>query len=119
MRARVHSNVESVLIITKARDNHLVSLTREMAIWLMTIPRENNDRGLIVYVDAQLRHSKRFDVAGMQAEHPEIFEPIRPQRRMPEGRNMAGEGQLRYWTADLCCSAPHLFDFVVTVRCAT
>lgn len=26
------------------------------------------------------------------------------------------EGQLRYWTADMCSRSPHLFDFVVTVR---
>ncbi len=26
------------------------------------------------------------------------------------------EGQLRYWTSDMCSHSPHLFDFVVTVR---
>ena len=26
------------------------------------------------------------------------------------------EGQLRYWTSDMCSNSPHLFDFVVTVR---
>ena len=25
------------------------------------------------------------------------------------------EGQLRYWTNDMCTEKPHLFDFVVTV----
>jgi NAD+ kinase len=33
------------------------------------------------------------------------------------GGNMpsAEEGQLRYWTAEMCTKSPHLFDFVVTV----
>ena len=25
------------------------------------------------------------------------------------------EGQLRYWTAEMCTNSPHLFDYVVTV----
>lgn len=25
------------------------------------------------------------------------------------------DGQLRYWTAEMCNRSPHLFDFVVTV----
>lgn len=28
---------------------------------------------------------------------------------------MQDEGQLRYWTSDMCNRYPHLFDFVVTV----
>lgn len=28
----------------------------------------------------------------------------------------AEEGQLRYWTNDMCTKSPHLFDFVITVR---
>lgn len=26
------------------------------------------------------------------------------------------EGQLRYWTNEMCSKSPHLFDYVVTVR---
>ena len=33
--------------------------------------------------------------------------------------NAQGEGQLRYWTADMCNKSPHLFDFVVTVSSFT
>lgn len=29
--------------------------------------------------------------------------------------SMNEEGQLRYWTSDMCSRSPHLFDFVVTV----
>ncbi|KAK4705427.1 NAD+ kinase, partial [Phenoliferia sp. Uapishka_3] len=78
-RARVVSHIQSVMIITKARDNHLIRLTRELALWLMQTPRNGRDRGLVVYVDTQLRKSKRFDAEGMQREHPELFRPL-PRR---------------------------------------
>lgn len=38
------------MIVTKARDNQLTRLTRELALWLMKTPRNGKDRGLIVYV---------------------------------------------------------------------
>ena len=119
-----------MLIVTKARDNRLIKLTRELALFLMQKPTHTG-RGLVVYVDAQLRTSRRFDAAGMQREHPEFCVPF-PRRREGGSRNASagstpgmengngsahpmGEGQLRYWTADMCSRSPHLFDFVVTV----
>ena len=48
-RARVRSNLQSVLIITKARDNRLIKLTRELALYLMQ-KQNGNGQGLIVYV---------------------------------------------------------------------
>ncbi|KAG9055460.1 hypothetical protein FS842_002128 [Serendipita sp. 407] len=128
-RARVHSDLQSVLIITKARDNRLVKLTREVALHLMQKKRSSSNghnHRLIVYVDAQLRNSKRFDAEGMQRDFPELFVPI--PRRKPSSSSLksaqshsdnhpeSGEdGQLRYWTADMCSRSPHLFDFVVTL----
>jgi NAD+ kinase len=32
----------------QARDNHLIRLTRELALWLMQTPRNGRDRGLVV-----------------------------------------------------------------------
>jgi NAD+ kinase len=49
-RARVRSNIQNVLIITKARDNRLIQLTRDLALYLMLKPRHGQDRGLVVYV---------------------------------------------------------------------
>lgn len=48
-RARVKSGINSILIITKARDNHLIKLTRELAIWIMTEmrPPSSKERGVI------------------------------------------------------------------------
>ena len=48
-RARVRANIQSVMIITKARDNRLIKLTRELALYLMLTPR-GHGRGLIVCV---------------------------------------------------------------------
>ncbi|TXT10868.1 hypothetical protein VHUM_02373 [Vanrija humicola] len=156
-RTTVRSRIQSVLIVTKARDNRLIKLTRELALYLMqTAPSANSsttdltrvvrngdsrNRGMIVYVDAQLRHSKRFDAAGMEQEYPQLFEPIARRRgsstsaatwNMSSSSSMSNsgylssastdtnyrrkeEGQLRYWTAEMCNNSPQLFDFVVTL----
>lgn len=86
---------------------------------------------IISYVDNQLRHSRRFDAAGIEQDHPELFIPF-PRRRSSSSNSLSSlssastsarpdefyvrdEGQLRYWTSDMCSRSPHLFDFVVTV----
>ncbi|KAH9828827.1 ATP-NAD kinase [Rhodofomes roseus] len=130
-RTRVHSHIHTVLIVTKARDNRLIELTRELALYLMRKPTHSG-RGIAVYVDAQLKTSRRFDTAGIQRDHPEFFVPF-PRRRESNSSNASGasntsreeigngqahpvsEGQLRYWTAEMCSRSPHLFDFVVTL----
>ena len=82
------------------------------------------------YVDAQLKTSRRFDAAGIEKEHPDLFVPL-PRRRTSSSSSLASmtsnstnghdhhynmpEGQLRYWTAEMCSKSPQLFDFVVTV----
>lgn len=149
-RTKVRSRIQNVLIVTKARDNRLIKLTRELALYLMqkrptaspdgSSSRHGNGtrgRGLVVYVDAQLQTSKRFDAAGLQREYPHLFVPMARQRSsssasvntlshisafssttsMGEAAKQAtnGEGQLRYWTSELCSATPHLFDFVITV----
>ena len=126
------------MIITKARDNRLIQLTRDLALYLMQKPRETG-RGLTVYVDNQLRRSKRFDAEGIERDYPELFIP-HPRRRSSSSHSLASmtsepspsstthnsgstngmrypadEGQLRYWTSDMCSKSPHLFDFVVTL----
>ena len=87
----------TVLIVTKARDNGLVSLTRDLAQWLMSTPRYGSPHGVTVYVDNKLRKSKLFDATGLIAQD-KIFERL-----------------LKYWTADLCWSTPERFDLVLTL----
>jgi hypothetical protein len=84
-------------------------------------------RGLVVYVDNQLRHSKRFDAEGIARDYPHLVHPL-PRRRSSgssfssqdsNGSYNHEDGQLRYWTSNMCSNSPHLFDFVVTVSQTT
>jgi len=89
--------VRSVMIVTRARDNSLVHLTRELAEWLLTTPRYGQEVGVNVYVDAKLKHSKRFDAPSLLAKDTRF------------------KSMLRYWTPDLCWSHPEKFDLVLTL----
>lgn len=92
----------------------------------------SSERGMVVYVDAQLRSSKRFDAAGLAKDHPQLFEPVGRRRSssttsvntlsaypssvsLSEAGKRKDEGQLRYWTSEMCSNSPQLFDFVITV----
>ncbi|KAI8952118.1 ATP-NAD kinase-like domain-containing protein [Xylaria longipes] len=96
-RRPIRRAVKNVMIVTKARDNELVYLTRELAMWLLRTPRYGSDIGVNVYVDAKLRHSKRFGAASIIDENP----------RFPS--------MLHYWSPDLCWSQPEKFDLVCTL----
>ncbi|GAM39431.1 NAD kinase [Talaromyces pinophilus] len=96
-RRPIKRAVKTVMIVTKARDNRLVFLTRELAEWLLSTPRYGKDTGIIVYVDSKLRNSKRFDAPGLLAKDPRY------------------ESMLKYWTPDLCWTSPEKFDLVLTL----
>ena len=96
-RRPIKRAVRTVMIVTKARDNNLVHLTRELAEWLLQTPRYNSDLGVNVYVDAKLRNSKRFDAAGLISSNPRY------------------EQMLQYWTPDICWTSPEKFDLVLTL----
>ncbi|KAF4469055.1 nad+ kinase [Fusarium albosuccineum] len=96
-RRPIKRAVRNIMIVTKARDNQLVYLTRELAAWLLRTPRYGSDLGVNVYVDAKLRGSRRFDAAGLLAENPRF------------------QHMLKYWTPDLCWSQPEKFDLVLTL----
>ncbi|KAF3922460.1 hypothetical protein AA313_de0207135 [Arthrobotrys entomopaga] len=96
-RRTIKSAVQNVMIVTKARDNSLVVLTREVAEWLMKTPRYGKKVGVNVYVDKKLSISKRFDSEGLIRENPEL------------------KDKLKYWTPDMCYSQPDSFDLVLTL----
>jgi NAD+ kinase len=96
-RRPIKRAVRNVMIVTKARDNQLVNLTRDLASWLMSTPRYGSELGVNVYVDAKLRNSKRFAAADMLEAQPRF------------------EHLLKYWTPDLCLSNPEKFDLVLTL----
>jgi NAD+ kinase len=96
-RRPIKMTVRNVMIVTKARDNNLVYLTRELAEWLMTTSRYGSDVGVNVYVDHKLRKSKRFNAPSLLAKDPRY------------------ETMLRWWTPDLCWETPEIFDLVLTL----
>lgn len=96
-RRPIKRAVRTVMIVTKARDNSLVYLTRELTEWLFQTPRYGSDLGVTVFVDAKLRTSKRFDGASLLASNPGY------------------ESMLKYWTPDLCWTSPETFDLVLTL----
>lgn len=96
-RRPIKRAVRNVMIVTKARDNQLVTLTRNLAEWLLSTPRYGSDLGVNVYVDAKLRDSKRFNGAGLLAAEPRY------------------QHMLKYWSPDLCWSQPEKFDLVLTL----
>jgi NAD+ kinase len=96
-RRPIKMTVRNVMIVTKARDNNLVYLTRELAEWLLTTARYGSDVGVNVYVDHKLRKSKRFDAPSLVAKDKRF------------------EGMLRYWNPDLCWETPEIFDLVLTL----
>lgn len=96
-RRQIKRAVRNIMIVTRARDNKLVYLTRDLANWLLATPRYGKDVGVNVYVDAKLRNSKRFDAAGLVQQDPRF------------------EHMLKYWTSDLCWTSPEIFDLVITL----
>lgn len=96
-RRPIKRAVRNVMIVTKARENQLVYLTRELTLWLLRTPQYGSDFGVNVYVDAKLRSSKRFDAQGII------------------GENWRFQHMLKYWTPDLCWSQPEKFDLVLTL----
>ncbi|CAO2651830.1 Nn.00g001130.m01.CDS01 [Neocucurbitaria sp. VM-36] len=96
-RRPIKMTVRNVMIVTKARDNNLVYLTRELAEWLLTTSRYGSDVGVNVYVDHKLRNSKRFNAASLLAKDERF------------------EGMLRWWTPELCWESPEIFDLVLTL----
>ncbi|KAI9790327.1 MAG: NAD(+) kinase [Candelina submexicana] len=96
-RRPIRRAVRNVMIVTKARDNDLVTLTRDLAEWLLSVPRYGSDLGVNVYVDSKLRKSKRFNAAGLLEKEPRF------------------EHMLKYWTPDLCWTSPENFDLVLTL----
>ncbi|KXJ95318.1 ATP-NAD kinase-like domain-containing protein [Microdochium bolleyi] len=96
-RRPIRRAVRNVMIVTKARDNELVYLTRELTSWLLRTPRYGSSVGVNVYVDAKLRNSKRFGASSIIDEDPRF------------------ESMLRFWSPDLCWSHPEKFDLVLTL----
>lgn len=91
-KATIHLQLNSVMIITKARDNSLIFLTRELASWLL-----KESKHTTVYVDFHLKKSKRFCADTVAASA------------------VNGEQRLKFWNKAVVTHNPNLFDFVITL----
>ncbi|KAI9276591.1 ATP-NAD kinase-like domain-containing protein [Sporodiniella umbellata] len=84
---------DTIIIVTKARDNKLVDLTFELSKWLIFTPRFGKTHPFKVFVDDHLRHSKQFQL---------LDDPI-------------WQSQLKYWCPKLCYEQPDLFHLIITL----
>ncbi|CAH2355901.1 NAD(+) kinase [[Candida] railenensis] len=91
-KATIQLDVRAIMVVTKARDNSLIYLTREVAEWLLC-----KDREIVVYVDSKLRNSKRFDAPGLM-------------KTIPRAQTC-----LKYWDKSYALRNPEQFDLVVTL----
>lgn len=91
-KATIQLHVKAIMIVTKARDNSLIYLTREVVEWLFT---RNED--ITVYVDANLKHLTRFSSSSILKTYPKA------------------QHLLKYWNKDLVKRKPEGFDLVITL----
>ncbi|KAF7909940.1 uncharacterized protein EAF01_003658 [Botrytis porri] len=100
---RLKLKVRNVFILTKAHDESLVANTREVTRWLLSPERQVR---YTVFVEENLRDSKKFDAKGLLDELEEA----------EEGKSSGDKHKrLRYWSSNMCRTRPHTFDFIVTL----
>ncbi|KAK4226882.1 NAD(+) kinase [Podospora fimiseda] len=93
---RLRLRVKTIFLLTKIYDAQLIQHTRELSKWLLD-DAEHKDAKYTVYVDKDLKDSKKFDAKS-------IVEGVED-----------GEKRLRYWDEEMCRVRPHTFDFVITL----
>lgn len=86
--------VKSVFVVSKAHDESLVSLTRNVTRWLLS---KDRDAPYNVYVERRMETHPDFGALQLLQEEP------------------SAEGRLKYWDPKLAQEQPHLFDFVITL----
>ena len=91
---RLKLTVKTVFLVTKARDESLIGLTRRVTQWLLSKDRETQ---YIVYVEKRLETHPDFGATQILEEEP------------------SAEGRLQYWDTKLAHEHPQLFDFVIAM----
>lgn len=99
-KASIDLHAVSIMIVTKARDNSLVYLTRELAYWLI------RDAKKTVYVDAKLQKSRRFGASSLleKLENSDCCQ-----------NSKCNSSNLRYWTKKQAIETPEAFDLAITL----
>lgn len=88
----IQLDVRVIMIVTKARDNSLTYLTREVAEWLLT-----RNRDIVIYIDHKLQNSKRFDYADLTETYTKA------------------QKNLKFWDKKSALQNPEIFDLVITL----
>ncbi|KAJ2342715.1 hypothetical protein GGF43_005864, partial [Coemansia sp. RSA 2618] len=92
------SNVRRIMIVTKPGDTSLVSLTRDLAVWLIESPRsEGSAAPMVVYIEEFIARHRNFGLQRVCQKHPGVRD------------------SMQFWTPELCSRSPEIFDFVVTL----
>lgn len=86
--------VQSVFVVTKAGDESVIGLTRDLTRWLLSPERE---RRYVVYVEKRLETEPRFGASTLLAEEP------------------SAEGRLRFWDTQFVKEHAHQVDFAITL----
>ncbi|KAJ2157240.1 hypothetical protein GGF46_004648 [Coemansia sp. RSA 552] len=91
------SNVRRMMIVTKPGDTSLVSLTRDLATWLVERPTEDGAPPMLVYIEEFIARHRSFGWQRLCQKHPGL------------------DRSLLFWTPELCARSPEIFDFIVTL----
>lgn len=91
-KATIHLDVKTIMVVTKAKDNALIYLTREIVEWFL-----KRNKGITMYVDHKLQGLKRF-------KYDELLETL-PQTKT----------HLKFWTKEFTINNPEIFDLVLTL----
>ncbi|KAJ2083105.1 hypothetical protein H4R24_001080 [Coemansia sp. RSA 988] len=91
------SNVRRIMLVTKPNDTSLVSLTRDLAVWLVESPTAEGGAPMLVYIEEFIARHRSFGLQRLCQKHPAL------------------ERCLQFWTPELCATTPEIFDFVVTL----
>jgi len=98
-------NPKSVMIISKAQDNHVIRLTQQLVYWLVMSPKSEEQevraaREIHIYIDGNLAQNPIFNYEKLLKIHPDF-------RRL-----------LHFWTPQFCAETPGLYDlidFIITL----
>ncbi|KAA8896402.1 hypothetical protein TRICI_006897 [Trichomonascus ciferrii] len=85
----------NILIISKITDSSLVSVTRDLALWLLTIPAPNG--ALTVHIQDILRSNQSFEYDRLIEQHPEV------------------KDRIKFWASNGCQNNPNKYDLVIAL----
>lgn len=88
-------HMRNILIVSKIHERALVPITRDLALWLISLKTMNGT--LNVYVQDILQNDADFRFDEVRAKYPDHSK------------------HMKFWTQQMCTKNPNLFDFVITL----